>query len=787
MQEPRGARNSSTSRNDSGVNKSNSSSNRSASVNRSSNTSQNSSNQSRGKANTSGKSQLQEPETRPRTLPKQGTFIKESTNKNAPVISPSDKSKGIASSNGVKMRQKKPSESSQTNRNSSGSSKSNFSNTSNNSFSTSSSDSPPDSWAKTLNSYNFRAEQDAKRKGSSSVRRNLLQDVQATKIPSPSRSGINKSGSGQNLRKADKVVKSSSGSSLKHTGSSNSLKQNGSRPTTPVVMSNRKGSNGSITNNKSEKKTEKKTVTSKIVGLWKSENKKNKPDKKSVSKLPVAKGKGKNKKEDKKHEKEEKDTSSRQNVNRNTYILSESTVDGITKSSTYDKLNSTNDISQVPNHDSMKRSGSEMTRSGGSSGFNSADVSKAKPIFDDSELNKTCRDISVFEIGVEYDLEDAWASNIEKSIASMSRSIEENKNKVDKSSFYDEYVDTSKMDLTNSPANRLSKSGSMSEIEQEFGRGHSGTWTKKKSQNDFTRLPNADETSRTLPLVKRSESLNFPSHLGVTHLDFDDGEEVWIRRDDPLRASDITMSKKKKGFKGSSGFLNVVSKMFGGSKKVSDKQSKSFVADPKAKKEKDSKMNKSEFKASKAEAKMNKSLQKALKKEAKLSKSSKKSVDNDDGRSSTSSMKKSAEDLIDIDRSDEDEVFSCHSSNHAGSVPHTPEMKKSFTIHHNSHSTPGNPTAATKLNSHVPSSINNVHSTSAKTNQSFDSAHSDSGSDCSPSNSSCKSSPGVHFTKTEMLLARRQRQLSGSSSLDQSLEGDHEDGTGKRKCIITTV
>ncbi|XP_052794606.1 adenomatous polyposis coli homolog isoform X2 [Mya arenaria] len=765
--DPRGSRNTSANRSDS-ANRS-SGSNRSASVNRvSSNMSQNLSNQSRNKASPVNRSNSQDNQAQPRALSKQGTFIKESTNKNAPVISPSDKSKNIDSTNGVKMRQKKPSESSQTNRNSSGSS--NYSNNSNvsNSFSTSSSDSPPDSWAKTLHTYNFKADQDGKRKGSN-VRRNLMNDAQHSKIPSPSRSMLNKSSSGQSLKKgSEKVVKSSSGSSLKVTGSNNSLKQIGSRPTTPVVMSNRKGSIDSIGNAKNEKKT----VTSKITGLWKSENKKNKTksEKKSVSKLPVAKTKGKNKKSEGKEEFKKND-SIHKNSNRNTYILPESTVDGISKSSTYDKLNAINDASQIPSHDGMRTSQTDVRKSGNMSCFNSADVSKAKPIFDDSSLNKTCRDISVFEIGVEYDLEEAWASNIEKSIESMSRSIEENKNKIDGSTFYDDFVDTSKMDLTNSPANRLSKSGSMSEIQLEFGRIHSGTWTKKKSQNEFAALPNADETSRTLPLVKRSESLNLTAHLGVSHIEYDDGQDVWIRRDDRFRASDMTMSKKKRGFKGSSGFLNAVSKMFsGGSKKVSDQQSKSFITiSSKPKKEKeDSKINKSEYKLSKAEqkaekkaeVKMNKSLQKTLKKSSKSSKS-KKSGDLEDGRSSTSSMKKSAEDLIDIDRSDDDEVFS-NATSHS-SIP-TPKTKS----------------LGPKSSSNMPS--NNSISADPCANDLSYSDLSESGSN-DWSLSSSKSSPGQHLTKTEMLQARRQAQIS--STHEKSDDG--EENGGKRKCIITTV
>ncbi|KAH3746759.1 hypothetical protein DPMN_181175 [Dreissena polymorpha] len=800
--------------------------NRSASASRNGSGLANMSDQSKGKSNGKTKNELQDIQIKGRGLSKQGTFVKESTNKNAPVISPGDKSRDITDNVGVKMRQKKQSESSQTNRHSSGSSKSNFSNTSNNSnsFSTTSSDSPPDSWSKTLNSYNLRTEPEVAKKGQtpfgSSVRRNILNDGQASKIPSPSRSGGKKSTAAVSGKSPGQiVVKSRSGSSLgkaeiKHAGSSNSLKLPGSRPTTPVVMGNavlqgtRKGSDSSLGNKEEKKGTSKKGVTGKIAGLWRSESKKNKTDKKNASKLPVSKGNKKSKKallEDVNTVQEKQDSSSKQNANRNTYILTESSVDGISKSSTYDKLSSTNDISQVPNHDSVtgSRSGTlERSRATGST---------ARPVLEtDNDLNKTCREVTAFEVGVEYDLEEAWASNIEKSIASMSRSIEQNKNSsgvADRSTtFYDDFVDTSRMDLTNSPANRLSKSGSMSEIELEFGRIHSGTWTKKRSQNDVALLPNADETSRTMPLVKRSESLNLTAHLGVSHLEYDDdGQEVWIRRDDRLRASDITMGKKKKVFKGSSGFLNVVSKMFGGgSKKGAEKQSKSFHVSEKdlkkmnesnAKASKKEKLNKSEVKPGKseakalkaeqkAEAKMTKSLQKALKKEAKLSKSGKgkKSVDVDDVSSSTSSLKKSSEDLIEIDRDDDDvddDVFAKQksngtlnrtaftlSTNSSASVsdsvqtsPKTPEMKKSLSVITNQ--------------SDVKISNNN---TSPGSTSFISNSSSGSGSpNCSQKSSPCF----AHMTKTEMLIARRQRQISQ--------ESEHDDNVDKKKCVITTV
>ena len=802
------------------------SSNRSGSATRGGVVNQNMSNQSRtsaGKTSPKSKENTKENQSRPKGLSKQGTFIKESTNKNAPVISPNDKTKDIGAAYGVKLRQKKLSDSSQVNRNSSGSSRSNYSNMSNNSnsFSTTSSDSPPDSWSKALTSYNFMREHEAstqKKKGKngnvsagSTARRNLIKDGLLSKIPSPTQAG--KKGAG------NQIIKSSSGTSLTRgmgglnkTGSSGSIKQSGSRPTTPVIMNNRKESTGSISSSNDGKKNNgKKTVTSKIAGLWKSEKAdktKNKNDKKTASKLPVAKSKSK--KADNVEKSIKKDEVPKSTVNRNTYILTES-IDGLSKSSTYDKLNSTNDETDVPSCDD---SGKPISKSGSViSGLSNGRVTKS--VFDDNEMNKTCRDISAYEVGVEYDLEEAWASKVEKSIEVMSRSIELNKNKID--SFYDEFVDTSKMDLTNSPANRLSKSGSMTEIELEFGRIHSGTWTKKKSHNEFTVLPNADETSRTLPLKKRSESLNFSTHMSVSQVDFDNnGEEVWLRRDDKLRASDITMSKKKRSFKGSSGFLNAVSKMFGGSKRGSEKQSKSFAALEKESKrlnetiqkqlkkerEKELKLNKSQMK----ENKMNKSeIKVETRMDGKVGKNESKVVKKDsklkglEGETlgSMSSLKKSAEDLIDIDKSDDDDVFSVQ--NYTLPLTGTQSLRKSentetsqsFMGSDRRHHSVGNSNAVSSQSfTNVPlTQINHQNqqnqSTCAINSNSSSPVRSDSDlsyhGDESPR--SVQSSPSPHLTKTEMLLARRQAQLNSSNERSD----DDVDSEGKRKPIVTTV
>ena len=802
------------------VNKSGSS-NRSGSANRSNNSnkslSSNSPSKIPSKSSAKVTKDVNEMADKPKSLSKQGTFIKESTNRNAPVISPDEKNKeNIA---GVKMRQKKVSESSSINRNSSGSSRSNYSNISNNSFSTTSSESPPDSWSKALSSYSYTHDQTPNRKKDSKLMKTaeVKSSLKNSKIPSPCKSGLNKSGSGQSLRSSssrDKVTKSSSGVSLTSissglikTGSNSSLKQTNSRPSTPVNMS-RKGSYSNETTKNDKKQTSKKGVTSKISGLWKSEDKSKNKDKKAVSRLPVAKSKEKSKDVKKKEESAiKRGTSPKPNANRNTYILDESTVEGRNRSSTYDKLDATNEKSQIPTHDN-----SQMNKSSSVSSNEGKPNKQIKSIFDDNELNKTCRDFSAFEIGVEYNLDDAWASNVEKSIEVMSKSIEDNRNKVDWHD--DDGVDTSRMDLSGSPAKRLSKSGSMSEIELEFGRIHSGTWTKKKSHNDYATLPHAEDSSRTLPLVKRSESLNFSANMTVSHYDYDESQEVWIRRDDKLRASDISgmSTKKKKGFRGSSGFLNAVSKMFGGGSKKSnsDKQSKSMIVTDKEskksgesvkqKKEKESKMNKSEVKLSKAEqkqlkaelkaqSKLNKSEQKMSKKEAKLNKSVKceKKVESEDNSSqilgsSTSSLKRSAEYLIDIDKSDDEEIITnsysavkTSFSHERTAGPKSPELGQ--------YQRKDNKSSVPNYNTNVPFANNAKQNISKNYVSNSDNDRTDSASEKSTLNMSAKCSPTQHLTKTEMLLARRQAQLNSSSERSES----EDESTGRKKSIITTV
>ena len=337
------------------------------------------------------------------------------------------------------------------------------------------------------------------------------------------------------------------------------------------------------------KKNTQKGAGSKIAGLWRKESsKKEKSGKQKTgsSKLPVANSSKKSTVKDIEQRQMDgsekpvnRESSPKPTVNWNTVVLSESVLDGINRSTTFEKLSTTNDHSQVPTYEHETDDyGSDLQ----------------------SKIMSSHRPATEFEVGVEYSLDDAWSANVEKSIEAMSRSIEEAKSKKD--SFYTEDLDISKMNLDESPAKRLSKSGSMSEIELEFGsRINSGTWKKKKSQNDFSVLPNADETCRTLPLVKRAESLNLSamnrcqsseysinsSIYGWKQLDSDlDGDDIWVKRD--TKCGMNTTKSKKKGFHGSSGFLpfkNAVKSIFGSKKGDKDKQSKSFsVSDKDAKK-----------------------------------------------------------------------------------------------------------------------------------------------------------------------------------------------------------
>ena len=837
---------------------------------------------------------------KPQMPTKQGTFVKETTNTSAPVIIPLD---GNVESRDVKKRQKKRNDSSSRSRPTSDCSRHSNRNSG-------SSDSALESWSKALNSYNFIVEpgtdetesrkKDIKPRrsvGSNqvNVKKNLNSSLSpASKIPSPNKVNLNKSGSGSNLRQAhgNQILKSNSGSSLGKIDSGNVLKSNSgsslvktesgcgsnqnikrmdnkenlrksnssaslksnSRPGTPV---NKKGSSGNIpqksdspltVQQSGNKKNTQKTAGSKMIsGLWKKESsKKDKSDKqnKSSSKLPVANSK-KSKVKDlaqKNTEASEKpvkrDSSPRPTVYRNTVVLSETTLDGINRSTTYEKLSTTNDQSQVPTYDENN-----------SADYHSADIQ--------SKIISSHRPAAEFEVGVEYSLDDAWSANVQMSIEAMSRSIEEAKNKKD--SFYTEDLDISKMNLDESPAKRLSKSGSMSEIELEFGRINSGTWKKKKSQNDFSMLPNADETCKTLPLVKRAESLNLSamnrchsseysvnmSVYGWNQLDSDiEGDDIWVKRDDCKSGMNTTKSKKK-GFRGSSGFLpikNVVKHMFGSKKsdKDKDKQSKSFsVSDKdtkkfeelrkmsesmtvrkmsesmsiKAKKEKEPKPSKAELKQMKAELKASKAEAKAeakaLKKEAKLNKSAIKgknksktenikvesrNVARSDCSDSSSSLKKSAEDLIDIDRESDEEfanmtsssasksessecgTMSLHKKSESSdfgmnvnmkSLPQSSDNVKTSVFPQQNHGilvqeTKTSPQAKVPpFNYNPPRSVNNT----AENEQNRE-----------------KMDSQAMNVRTDLQMARRKLSLRSDGGADEE-----EGNDGKRKCIVTTV
>lgn len=787
------------------------------------------------------------PNEKPQMPVKQGTFIKETTNSSAPVITPPDDKENRE----VRKRQKKGSDSSSRSRPTSDCSRHSNRNSGG-------SDSALESWSKALNSYNFIVEQgtdDAEQKkketkpkrsvGSAQVsaKKNLNSSFgsPASKIPSPNKGNLNKSGSGSNLRQGNgnQILKSNSGSSLIKTNSGTGLIKTGSnpnikkldskenvkksdsvtslksnsRPGTPV---NKKGSVGNVQKKcespltvqqagNTNKKSGQKVVGSKISNLWKNDSSKtDKADKqnKSLSKLPVANTKVKSKVKEISEKPVKRESSPRPTVNRNTVILSESTVDGLNRSTTYEKLSTTNDHSQVPTYEESKRDHDQTS-------------------YLQSKIKMSQRPACEFEVGVEYSLDDAWSANVEQSIEAMSRSIEEAKNKKD--SFYTDDLDISKMNLDESPAKRLSKSGSMSEIELEFGRINSGTWKKKKSINDFSLLPNADETSRTLPLVKRAESLNLSSlnrcqsseHsvYGWNHLDSDiETDDIWVKRDELTRSGDMNATKsKKKGFRGSSGFLpikNVVKHVFGSKKneKDKDKQSKSFsVSDKdmkkleelkkmsesmhaKSKKEKEPKPSKAELKQLKAELKASKAEAKAeakaMKKEAKLNKSSKgknkskienKLIANSDCSNSSSSLKKSAEDLIDIDHESDEEFVNMTSSSTSKSESSDSGMNVNKTV--NKRSLPQNsdsvktsvfPQQKTKTSPQAKVPPFNYNPPRASTNT----------AENKPLEQKEETDSKNVNVSTEM--ARRKLSL-------RSEEMAEEEGEGKRKCIVTTV
>ena len=787
---------------------------------------------------------------------KQGTFVKETTNISAPVIIPEygrENDDNLNKTIEVKKRQKKGSDSSQNTRPLSGCSRHSNRNSGG-------SDSASESWSKALNHYNFIVENgpdnvdlDLKKKdtklrrsvGSSQTatsKKNLNNSFgsPASKIPSPYKGNLNKSGSGSNLRQGSgtHILKSYSGSSLGKTNSNSNLVKTGSnpnikrfdskdnvrksesntslksnsRPGTPV---NKKGSAGNVPKKSDSPltiqqtggmKNGKKAVGSKIAGMWKKDSKIDKSEKenKSISKLPVANIKVKVNVRESKEKPVKRESSQKNAINRNTIILSESPLDGLNRSSTYDKLSTTNDHSQIPSCDESQKDNNH-----------SEDIQ--------AKINASQRPACEFEIGVEYNLDDAWSANIEQSIEAMSRSIEEAKNKKD--SFYTDDLDLSKMDFSESPAKRLSKSGSMSEIELEFGRINSSTWRKKKSHNDFSLLPNADETSKTLPLVKRAESLNFSTNIsmsvcGWNQLDSDvENDDIWVKRDELVKTSgENTTKSKKKGFRGSSGFLpikNVVKHVFGSKKSEKDKEkhSKTFsVSDKDAKKpeelkkmsesmntknKKDAKPSKAELKQMKAELKASKAEAKAMKKEAKQSKSGKGSKSKTENKlltssecsNSSSSLKKSAEDLIDIDRESDEEFVNMTSSSTSKSeasdggnnvninvnnktLPQISDSGKSYVFPQQScgilvQETKTSPQAKVPpFNYNPPRSTNNSLDSMLQSEQTLQNNEKKDGQ--------------VQNARTESHMARRKLSLKS----EDTSEGDSE---GKRKCIITTV
>ncbi|KAJ8311479.1 hypothetical protein KUTeg_010834 [Tegillarca granosa] len=349
--------------------------------------------------------------------------------------------------------------------------------------------------------------------------------------------GLNKAGSNPNLKKVN------SKGDLKKSNSNASLKSS-SRPSTPV---GRKNSNPIQVSKKSDNQPNKtspqssntaskvtpsdskksltgnackKQVNSKIAGLWRKEDNES-PAKNNVSKLPVSTNnspRGQQNKGGKSQQQKGNINSSFQKNSSFTIMRTESPHDGISRSSTYDKLDSTNDSSRLPCLDDIEK-----------------DAEKDMQV----PVEKT----SI-----------AGASSIEKKVTSFDSDLNKS-------------VMEEKMSLT-SPEEFDLKS-----LEKRID---TSTWKKKKPKNEMLCLPNADETAKSLEAVRAvlnasilnessminssvndslfTESFTDRSVSGTSWRHYredsysscapsDDEESIWIRRDADTSRSEPQLSK----------------------------------------------------------------------------------------------------------------------------------------------------------------------------------------------------------------------------------------------------
>ncbi|XP_071115935.1 adenomatous polyposis coli protein-like isoform X2 [Haliotis cracherodii] len=433
---------------------------------------------------------------------------------------------------------------------------------------------------------------------------NLARPVQGQTTPprSNSKSNLNKSGSGGNLRKTSSgtsltktqsgssLCKTSSGTSLNRGGSASNLKRlegkselkksdssaslkTNSRPTTPV---GRRSSNTSVGGRKSEGASPNKTlsaagdkkvatptsdkkppvggkkqVPSKIATLWKKEDG-DSPPSATASRLPVSAAAAKTKRSPPKPSNlpapSGKPRANKPPPPKRTDSLAteQAPKEGITKSSTYDKITADLDAGSVP----------------------SSDVVDVEDDLD-TDLNTAFQESpSLTQLN-----HCVTADNIHVSVNGIG-------DKSDSTLLYD-----------NSCMSSLSCSvDSLDDISMHSLPVNSGTWKKKRAEGSLT-LPNADETCRSVPsslstIVNQSCDDSTPGNVWRRYPDemssVPTGEpQIWVKRDSKKDGKSKSKSSKKEGKSVAQSIKSTLfgkkpglSKIFGSQKQGKDKKGK---------------------------------------------------------------------------------------------------------------------------------------------------------------------------------------------------------------------
>lgn len=657
-------------------------------------------------------------------------------------------------------------------------------------------------------------------------------------------STLNKSGSGQLLNKSGSAIHKLTGSDrvlnrggsnpnlgrlnsskpdLKKSDSNASLRNN-SRPSTPV---GRRTSAGSVQGRKSDGNTSKsgtptekkvgvasgtkKQVGSKIAGLWKKDDSNEITPRSSASKLPVSTTPSRQRNMSTPGSKKSSNVSL-QSLNKSmnsAEILNE----GISRSSTYDKINSTMDSSQLPSLDN--ESVTENV---------TIELSKSSVVLGD-EIKGDYVELRILQ-GSESDCD------MNKSIVIRSP----DKNKTDS-------------DSVTSPSAVSVKSQSSDEFDLKSleKRIDSSTWKKKKSDLGSANLPNADDTSKSLEAVKAlldaslaSESSNMTlsssfyntsniqgsylsqgsrtvngaawhrykqeSFASVVHSE-DEGDSIWVRRDPESSKSEPELNKhslnskkdrKEKADNRSFLPIKAMKSMFGSSKK--DKTSKSgsklslssskeslqsnkinmneIVKVVEKEREKDKEREKKEKAKQREKLKESIALEKAKAKEmAKLEKEKSKN-DKEKAKLEKEKAKAEKEKIRNSKKSDSRKSSVADESSVSQDIDKNKKSQDVFGSVNHKASPPQ--AALVQPFNYTPMKLSE-NSATETADQSFSKQQNPTTSSVVSSTPTGTNTP---MTKTEMLLARRRMNSLNKTEGEESREEDINKKTG---CMVTTV